>query len=481
MHESGRSPPRLFAAGFLASQSADGSLTNEDNLSCSKELSLRASVVSSFEAIKAQGGNDEREQTTWRFLVGGGCGAAFAGDDAGFLWQVTRQQHTRQQHSKQHSIVQQGTELPETEARQERTEGAECAEWKGPRPHSPAEAQTLLSPRRNEPSVRNSGRDNGNTLLCAVRFCKQSANERVTCGECSQDSGVFVSTSGRLLQWDVTPTSGIDLAASPPPCYPLPSLPPWVTVTSVAVGLTHCLALSGSGMVWAWGEGAEGQLGMGRRVGKVTEPVCVLLPALAASAIRPSAIRASAVTASTMRPSAVTACASRDDSLQATAVACGGRHSLVLAEDGSLFSFGWGQYGQCGHGTSDDCLSPTLLSALTGLTVLPTLLDCPSLDTRAVKAISCGARHSAAVTTDGTLFVWGSNKFGQLGIGHKDDAYSPQMVAKDKFDINGCGDNESAGDKKLEHAREVFVQDAKCGWWHTLAITRGTVKSLNNG
>ncbi|GJP44503.1 hypothetical protein CLOM_g3896 [Closterium sp. NIES-68] len=197
---------------------------------------------------------------------------------------------------------------------------------------------------------------------------------------------------------------------------------------------------------------------------------------------------------------------------------------------------------QCGHGTSDDCLSPTLLSALTGLTVtaiaaglwhslaialpagsigggggggvdsaadmeleggdvyswggnqfgqlgtgdtaakvLPTLLDCPSLDTRAVKAISCGARHSAAVTTDGTLFVWGSNKFGQLGIGHKDDAYSPQMVAKDKFDINGCGDNESAGDKKLEHAREVFVQDAKCGWWHTLAITRGTVKSLNNG
>ncbi|CAI6004595.1 unnamed protein product [Closterium sp. NIES-65] len=124
------------------------------------------------------------------------------------------------------------------------------------------------------------------TRLYAVRWDRQPANECVTGGECSQDVGVFVSASGRLMQWDVapatiaqqrvhavnnnptaphhTPTSSHqDLSApqlsptahastssrhptSADACLPLlPSLPRWVTITSVSVGLQHCLALSG--------------------------------------------------------------------------------------------------------------------------------------------------------------------------------------------------------------------------------------------
>jgi alpha-tubulin suppressor-like RCC1 family protein len=34
-----------------------------------------------------------------------------------------------------------------------------------------------------------------------------------------------------------------------------------------------------------------------------------------------------------------------------------------------------------------------------------------------IKDISCGANHSAMLTTSGHLYMMGSNKFGQLGIG----------------------------------------------------------------
>eukprot|EP00850_Spirogloea_muscicola_P021030 SM000234S07890 [mRNA] locus=s234:44549:48375:- [translate_table: standard] len=42
--------------------------------------------------------------------------------------------------------------------------------------------------------------------------------------------------------------------------------------------------------------------------------------------------------------------------------------------------------------------------------------------------ISCGLQHTAAVTTDGALFTWGSNEYGQLGDGSEDDSRDPKRV-----------------------------------------------------
>lgn len=41
------------------------------------------------------------------------------------------------------------------------------------------------------------------------------------------------------------------------------------------------------------------------------------------------------------------------------AIACGGRHNLVLTKDGRLFSFGFGQQGQLGNGNCKNILKPT--------------------------------------------------------------------------------------------------------------------------
>ena len=43
-------------------------------------------------------------------------------------------------------------------------------------------------------------------------------------------------------------------------------------------------------------------------------------------------------------------------------------------------------------------------------------------------AVACGRDHSAAVSEDGALFVWGAGTRGQLGRGSKDDRHTPARL-----------------------------------------------------
>lgn len=46
--------------------------------------------------------------------------------------------------------------------------------------------------------------------------------------------------------------------------------------------------------------------------------------------------------------------------------------------------------------------------------------------------VVCGYAHTLALTDEGTLYVWGGNSYGQLGIGNKTNACNPVMV-KSRF------------------------------------------------
>ena len=82
-------------------------------------------------------------------------------------------------------------------------------------------------------------------------------------------------------------------------------------------------------------------------------------------------------------------------------VAGGDRHSLVLAGDGTLWTFGENFSGQLGttinNGTEDPNPVPTQVMAN-------------------VQAVAAGAYHSMALKTDGTLWTFGDNSCGQLGF-----------------------------------------------------------------
>ena len=79
-----------------------------------------------------------------------------------------------------------------------------------------------------------------------------------------------------------------------------------------------------------------------------------------------------------------------------------------------------------------------------------------------VKHVTGGWRHTAAVTSDGRLFSWGWNRFGQLGLGHLVDMHKPTLVSPTL--VPGA------------------VAMVACGWRHTVAATEsGAVYAWGRG
>uniref|UniRef100_W5MG66 E3 ubiquitin-protein ligase MYCBP2 n=1 Tax=Lepisosteus oculatus TaxID=7918 RepID=W5MG66_LEPOC len=88
-----------------------------------------------------------------------------------------------------------------------------------------------------------------------------------------------------------------------------------------------------------------------------------------------------------------------DCELRAVQVSCGFHHSVVLMENGDVYTFGYGQHGQLGHGDVNSRGSPTLVQALPG----------PSIQ------VTAGSNHTAVLLMDGQVFTFGSFSKGQLG------------------------------------------------------------------
>ncbi|KAM8976196.1 E3 ubiquitin-protein ligase MYCBP2 isoform 2-T2 [Pelodytes ibericus] len=88
-----------------------------------------------------------------------------------------------------------------------------------------------------------------------------------------------------------------------------------------------------------------------------------------------------------------------DCELRAVQVSCGFHHSVVLMENGDVYTFGYGQHGQLGHGDVSCRGNPTLVQALPG----------PSTQ------VTAGSNHTAVLLMDGQVFTFGSFSKGQLG------------------------------------------------------------------
>lgn len=134
-------------------------------------------------------------------------------------------------------------------------------------------------------------------------------------------------------------------------------------------------------MLYIWGDGASGQLGLG-------EDLCVPTPL----------------------PRMVDALSS----MEAVDVCCGQRHTIVLVSTGALFGFGDGSAGQLGLGT------------LVKRVPIPRQVAFP--DKQRISLIACGDSHTAAVTESGQLLTWGHAANGRLGQEGSRDKIAPAPV-----------------------------------------------------
>lgn len=137
-------------------------------------------------------------------------------------------------------------------------------------------------------------------------------------------------------------------------------------VLSVSCGHCHTLAVTNNG-VYAWGSSQFGQLGLGKVLQCST-------PELITSVAQEVIVDAVA----------------------------GQYHSVALTADGRVFTWGWGVHGQLGHGNTDEKTTPTLVTSLLGVVI---------------RSISAGHAHTLLLSTEGIVYAFGCNIFGQLGTG----------------------------------------------------------------
>lgn len=138
---------------------------------------------------------------------------------------------------------------------------------------------------------------------------------------------------------------------------------------------THVVAIKTDGTLWAWGNNANGQLGLGDTV-KRTSPTQV---------------------------GALTTWSK---------VVAGGLMTIAIKTDGTLWSWGSNSNGELGQGDFTLRTTPTQIG--TGTTW---------------KEISSNDHYSIALKTDGTLWGWGFNDWGQLsGLAYYSNILTPTQI-----------------------------------------------------
>ena len=258
----------------------------------------------------------------------------------------------------------------------------------------------------------------------------------VTAVAAGGNHSLALTSTGQVLAWGANTWGQLGNGTTINSSAPVPvSLPSGTTVTAIAGGSAHSLALTSTGQVFAWGNNAYGQIGNGTITNSST-PVPVSLSsgttvtAIAGGADHSLALTSSgqilawgnnaqgelgngSTTDSNTPVSVILPVGSRGQPISVTTIAGGGNHSLALTPSGQILAWGAGGSGQLGNGTTIDSSTPVWVSLPSGTTIT---------------AIAGGDSHSLAVTSAGSSLAWGSNAYGQLGNGTTANSSVPFQV-----------------------------------------------------
>ena len=202
-----------------------------------------------------------------------------------------------------------------------------------------------------------------------------------------------------------------------------PDLPEDFTYVQVSTGNAHSLAVGSDGYVYAWGHNNYGQLGNNSSNDSKV----------------PARVRDPANPTDTSK------------GLKATQISAGSSHSLAVGSDGYVYAWGYNDHGQIGNNSSNDSKVPARVRDPAN----------PTDTSKGLKAtqISAGSSHSLAVGSDGYVYAWGYNYWGQIGNNtSRTDSHVPVRVRDpanptdtskglQAVQVSGGGDHSLAVDK----------------------------------
>ncbi|KAJ4838177.1 Ultraviolet-B receptor uvr8 [Turnera subulata] len=228
---------------------------------------------------------------------------------------------------------------------------------------------------------------------------------------------------------------------------------PFRRILLISAGASHSVALLSGNVICSWGRGEDGQLGHGDAEDRLSPTQLGTLDGHQIVSITCGADHTTAYSDSLLQvyswgwgdfgrlghgnssdlfiPQPIKAL----QGVRIRQIACGDSHCLAVTLDGEVQSWGRNQNGQLGLGTTEDSLVPQRIQAFQGVRI---------------KMVAAGAEHTAAVTESGELYGWGWGRYGNLGLGDRNDRLVPEKVS-------------------FTHGEKMVI--VACGWRHTIAVS----------
>lgn len=214
------------------------------------------------------------------------------------------------------------------------------------------------------------------------------------------------------------------------------------TITAVACGYNHTIALDSTGALHSWGDNGSGRLGNGTTTSSNTPALINTSGTLSGKTI--------------------------------IAVACGEAHSVALDSTGAIHTWGYNAYGQLGNGNNSAVSTPAMINtsgSLSGKTIImiatgghnvvavdsaygvhtwgynnngelgkgtsgatnsstPALINSSGvLSGKTITAVACGYDHILVLDNTGSLYAWGYNSSGQVGNSTTTSVLSPISIS----------------------------------------------------
>ena len=188
----------------------------------------------------------------------------------------------------------------------------------------------------------------------------------------------------------------------------------FINIETISVGGDYTAAINSENKLYTWGKNNSGQLGDGTTTDKLS-------------------------------PAPV----STDKWI---AVSTGWEHTIAIKKDGTIWAWGRNDYGQLGLGSlggTHYTHEQVMIVGISGVANNDWI------------AVSSGGNHTIAIKKDGTIWAWGRNDYGQLGLGSLGGTHhTPEQVMI--VGISGVVNND--------------WKEVSTGWEHTIAIKKdGTI------
>jgi alpha-tubulin suppressor-like RCC1 family protein len=308
--------------------------------------------------------------------------------------------------------------------------------WADTATTDPAELYTLSAGYRHTAAVKTDGTlwtwgNNANGQLgsndaitrstAVTTFAGGTTWKQVSSG---QSHTAAIKTDGTLWTWGNNSFTQLGVNDTTQRNSPVTTFVGGTTWKQVACGFRHTAAIKTDGTLWTWGLGTNGQLGTNDLTNRST-PVTTFAGGTTWKQVSSTNSQTAAVktdgtlwtwgyggsgqlgnNAATDRSTPVTTFAGGTDWKQ---VSSGNTHTSAIKTDGTLWT--WGNNSSAQLGVNDATNRSTPVTTFAGGTTW--------------KQITCGAFHTAAVKTDGTLWTWGAGTEGQLGVNNATNRSTP--------------------------------------------------------